>query len=195
MILTVILIYLLLTLPFFLYSFVQYRKAVRYEKIYLTNWNNEEYEKNAAIQEPVAKLFKAAGARLPQPERMRAFTTSWRLCEYGKAFVYTQTHFKNQMKNSLFWLVFLFERKENKPLKPVLRIILAVVSFLLQNFVVYLLGLLLDTTGIGNTIVSALLGQSESELSSLDHALRHCQAIAKCTLSPAQPFLFLTPLT
>ena len=195
MILTVILIYLLLTLPLFLYSFVQYRKAVRYEKIYLTNWNNQEYEKNVAIQEPVAKLFKAAGARLPQPERMRAFTTGWRLCEYGKAFVYTQTHFKNQMKNSLFWLVFLFDRKENKPLKPVLRVILAVASFLLQNFVVYLLGLLLDTMGIGNTIVNALLGQSESELSSLNHALRHCQAITKGTLSPVRPFLFPKPLT
>jgi len=150
--------YAVVAVMFLMYNLLQFLKTKLYGRIYLKNFTDRNYAKNAVILKPVKKLFIKSGVKLNMPRGVNTIMTSWYSKEFAVCFKQTETHYVVQMIRSLVWFTFVLEVPNFRHLEKTWQLFIGVIAFLLQFAVSYLLELFLDTAGIRDSIAASLLG-------------------------------------
>ena len=149
-------IYLCITAIVFGINFIRFICCLYYKFKYIYHFNINNPRKNFKIKHSVLRLFDKGKVCFVNNAIDLISNNSYQK-EFLNAFDSSIGYFRNQMFRSPLWILTfienlqmysLFNKKPNKPI--------AVLCFLLEAFGTYLLGLYLDTSGTGNTILTYL---------------------------------------
>ena len=149
--------YISVAIIFFIINLYRYLRCTYYQIIYNTNHENNNALKNFNIKESVYKLFKKSHILISGRADIGIITDSFQMNDFNNSFYCARAYFRHKMLHAPFWVlsaiekinIFSLVRKTNN---KVASLILSVI----EGFLLYLLGLYLDTTGIGNKILSYL---------------------------------------
>lgn len=150
-------LYTIVALYKILINLFRFLRCSRLKKIYNKNIHNRTPAKNYSIKHSSVRLFKRSGshALISTPNNI---VTSWNVEKFNAAYDNSIAKFKHNVKTSLLWPYDLVEQlvlfSHAKRIKHKL---ISFLVALLEAFLVYLLSLYLDTTGIGIKILNILL--------------------------------------
>ena len=154
---TIVLCYLLIAALFFIVNFFRLKKCILYQSLYNDNFKNNTPNNNYTIKHTIISLLNKAHISLKcnvvSLVADRAFTK-----EFNNAFENAKGYFIHRMLHSPMWIALVAEGLTLFiPAFKIKHKIFACIFALIEAFVVYLFGLFLDTTGIGDKILVHLL--------------------------------------
>lgn len=149
--------YFLISALVFIVNFIRFIVCCRLKVIYNTNISNDMPNKNSRIEQFVYSIFLKGGTQICS-DGLNLIAKKIYQAEFNDAFEHSKSVFFRNFILAIVWpylatdklTMFTFAKRiKNK----IVRFIIA----LFQVFATYLLGLFLDTTGIGNKILNILL--------------------------------------
>lgn len=129
-------------------------RLVHYRNIYVKNINNRESTKNTIIASSFAHYLNEAPIHISTLDICSLYKTS----DCQDAYIWTLSNYFRKIRAAFAWPWHAIERlKLFAPIRKISNKLAWIILAPLEMFVAYLLGLYLDTTGIGNKILMFLL--------------------------------------
>ena len=155
---TIIKLYFFIAFITFAINCFRYIKCAFYHNIYNNNFVNNTPEKNYSIKLSVFYLLKKAEICNIKPLTLDLISNKSYIEEFNYAFESAKGYFRYYMIHSLLWGKFAIEKLSFfAPARLIKNKLASIIFALAEALAVYLLGLYLDTTGIGNKILTFLL--------------------------------------
>lgn len=156
--LKILISYMSIALVFSLVNLTRYLRCSYLKIAYNMNFDNKESTKNINFSVSAFSLFKKAKLNMIGLNATDIMTNSIYKDEIINAFDYSKGYFRYKSLHSVFWIFHILENSFLfAPTQKISNRFISVIIAVLESFAVYLLGLYLDTTGIGNKILTFLL--------------------------------------
>ena len=141
----------------FVINLIRYIRCARYQHIYNENFNNNTPLKNFRIKPFLLPLLDKGKVVLLNTNIDVIANKSY-IEDFNKAFENAKGHFYYLMCLSLIWPWLVIKTfKMFAPIRKITNKVAWVILAPLEMFLAYLLGIFLDTTGIGDKILKFLL--------------------------------------
>lgn len=141
----------------FIVNFIRYIRCVYYQAMYNKNLNARTPFKNYSIKHFAYTLLRKGDVEILNSD-IDIITNQQYQSDFNNAFENAKGYFKYLMWQSLIWPWLIIKTfKIFAPIRKISNKFSWVILAPLEMFVAYLLGLFLDTTGIGNKILDFLL--------------------------------------
>lgn len=149
--------YFLIAAIFFIVNFARLIACCIYQSVYNNNFKNDTPDRNYMIRYFVIALFKKANIIL-QNSTIDTIADRLYKNEFNSAFENAKGYFLYNMIHSVVWFLIIVKKFVifSPTTKAANKLFSLCVAFI-EAIAVYLLGLFLDTTGIGNRILTYLL--------------------------------------
>ena len=154
---TIALRYSLISAAFFIVNFVRLIKCFVYRSVYNNNFKNGTPNNNYIIRHSVISLLNKANTSLQNPST-DIIASKIFIDDFNSAFFNAAGYFLHNMLHSVVWpLIIIKKFIIFIPAAKISNQLFSLAIALIEGFAVYLLGLFLDTTGIGSRILTYLL--------------------------------------
>lgn len=151
-------LYIVIAICICFVNLTRFVKCLYYKTKYLLNFKNNTPEKNYRIQEPIKRLLKKGNVYMLSSAKIDCIADVYYKDDFINAFESARGTFIFYIIRSPVWLfVALDTLTIFAPARKTGNIFITIVVAVVEIFAAYLVGLYLDTTGIGNKILAHLL--------------------------------------
>lgn len=153
-----VLFYIFIALVLFVKNFIHLMHCAYIQTKFVENHNNNSSVKNYEFQNSIISLLHRAKVYVQTNITAKTVSDIYKACVIEDYIVQAKAEYIYRCKHTIFWGYSLI--KKLKIFKPIFNhtnnIFISIICCLAEGFAAYLLGLYLDTTGIGNKILTYL---------------------------------------
>lgn len=155
--LRIIMVYIAIAIFIFVVNLIRYMKVSYYQMLFNANFANNTPIENYKIQHSIISLLRKAKLNFAKYE-IDTISNPLYCDEINNALNWAKGYFHHQYTHCLFWPLHIIEKLTIfLPARKIKNKFISFIFAIIEFFLVYLLGLYLDTTGIGNKILTYLL--------------------------------------
>lgn len=149
--------YLIVFAVVFIINLIRYILCSYYQKVYNLNFKNKTETKNFRIKPFIYPLFKQGDIEILS-SKIDIIANRTYIEDFNKAFESAKGVFLHNIFLSFIWPWLAIQTLSMfKPIEKINNKIFKLFIGIFEIFIAYLVGLFLDTTGIGNKILKSLL--------------------------------------
>lgn len=153
-----VLFYIFIALVLSIKNFIHLMHCAYVQTKFIENHNNNSSVKNYEIQNSIISLLHRAKVYIQTNITAETVSNICKACVIEDYIVQAKAEYIYRSKHAIFWGYSLI--KKLKIFKPIFHhtnnVFISIVCCAAESFAAYLLGLYLDTTGIGNKILAYL---------------------------------------
>ena len=155
--------------------FILILNAIHYfQTKYNLNFQNNTPNKNYSIKFSTYRLFAKTELNFQTAQSIDIIANSHYRSEFNNAFEHSKGYFSDRLLHSFVWpITFIKKLKIFSIVQKIPNKLISFVIGLFEAFAIYLLGLFLDTTGIGNTILTFLISKVSYLVPQIDALCSH----------------------